>query len=191
MLRMRARWVALCCTCPSCRASCSTDDLHVVVDQAATEPARPAAADLLGKQESCVRLILALASDPDTRVLVCCTNSGVFLPICRRLDANGVGSGTIKGNFAVIRSSIARFRAGDVQAMFVSNDGYCAGINLEFVTDVIIYSRFDEATERQVVSRAQRFTRTRTLRVHYLVHDNELGSQGALPVDECIADLQM
>jgi hypothetical protein len=75
--------------------------------------------------------------------------------------------------------------------MFVSNDGYCAGINLEFVTDVIIYSRFDEATERQVISRAQRFSRVGALRVHYLVHDNELGAQGALPVKDCIAALNL
>jgi hypothetical protein len=34
-----------------------------------------------------------------------------------------------------------------MQVMFVSNDGYRAGINLEFVTDVI-YSRFDEPSGR-------------------------------------------
>jgi hypothetical protein len=185
------RWVAQHCTCPSCRASCSTGDLHVVVDQDNVETPCQDVVELLGKQESCIQLVMALAADPEARVLVCCTNGGVFSPICEALATKGVSSGTIKGNSAAIRAAITRFRDGDVQAMFVSNDGYCAGINLEFVTDVIIYSRFDEATERQVISRAQRFTRTRSLRVHYLVHDNELGSQGALPVEECIADMDL
>jgi hypothetical protein len=184
------RWVAQHHTCPSCRAGCVASDLHVVVDEGSA--ARGEAVDLpdlLGKQESSIALITALASDPLARVLVCCTNSGVFAPICEALAAQGVGSGTIKGNSASIRAAIGRFRDGAMQVMFVSNDGYCAGINLEFVTDVIIYSRFDEATERQVISRAQRFTRTSTLRVHYLVHDNELGAQGAQPVHDAIAAL--
>lgn len=187
-----SRWVAQHHTCPSCRQACAATDLHVVVDEGASTsaPADPEP-DLLGKQESSVELIAALAQDPAGRILVCCTNAGVFAPICAALAARGVTSGTIKGSSAAIRMAVSRFQDGGMQAMFVSNDGYCSGLNLEFVTDVIIYSRFDEATERQVISRAQRFTRATALRVHYLVHDNELGAQGAVSVHDSIAALNV
>jgi hypothetical protein len=187
-----SRWVAQDRTCPTCRVQCETADLHVVVDQDAVDrSASVPSTDLPGKQESIIELILALTTAQEARVLVCCANSGVFQPICAALAGHRVSSGTIKGNSASIRAAVERFREGELRTMFVSNDGYCAGINLEFVSDVIIYSRFDEATERQVISRAQRFSRASALRVHYLVHDNELGAQGALPVKDCIAALNL
>ncbi len=50
-----------------------------------------------------------------------------------------------------------------------------AGMNLQMTTDIIMYHRFTDEMEEQIVGRAQRLGRdiNSTLNVYYLVHDNE------------------
>ncbi len=48
-----------------------------------------------------------------------------------------------------------------------------AGMNLQMTTDLVIYHRFSNDMEEQIIGRAQRHGRKGALNVYYLLHDNE------------------
>jgi hypothetical protein len=48
-----------------------------------------------------------------------------------------------------------------------------AGMNLQMTTDLVIYHRFSNEMEEQIIGRAQRLGRKTPLNVYYLLHNNE------------------
>ncbi len=65
-------------------------------------------------------------------------------------------------------SAIERFR-NDTTVLFISSQTEVAGLNLEFITDIIYYHRAPTSTiEAQIVGRGQRIGRTVDLHIHYL-----------------------
>jgi SNF2 family DNA or RNA helicase len=51
---------------------------------------------------------------------------------------------------------------------------YGCGLNIEKTTDIIMFHRFDNQAEQQLIGRAQRMGRTEPLKVHYLLYENEI-----------------
>jgi hypothetical protein len=163
-----SRWVGARGTCPTCREALQPCMLHVLTDA----PRAPRPPD---KRSNAIELARTVIAHSDSnRILICCANEGVFPQLMSDLNAAGIPSDRIKGTAGAIKNSVARFRDGRVRAVCVASNMYCAGMNLEFVTDVVMYSRMDPSTERQAVGRAQRAGRKGQLRVWYLVHENEV-----------------
>ena len=48
-----------------------------------------------------------------------------------------------------------------------------AGMNLQMTTDLVIFHRFKQEMEEQIIGRAQRLGRKTPLNVYYLIHENE------------------
>lgn len=93
----------------------------------------------------------------------------------------------LKGSMATIDSIISRFKKGEIQVILL-NAQYCgAGLNLEMASDIIMYHRFNESVEGQIIGRAQRLGRVGNLKIHYLVHNNEIhGLSDAVKIESKI-----
>jgi hypothetical protein len=80
----------------------------------------------------------------------------------------------LKGTGDMLRRQLAAFRAGEARVLLVNSMQHCAGVNLEFVTDIIFTHRIiDRATEEQAAGRGQRYGREYGLSIHYVLYENE------------------
>jgi SNF2 family DNA or RNA helicase len=76
--------------------------------------------------------------------------------------------GTLYGAFSD-EKTIAQFRKGAVKVLFLSAKQPGTGLNLEFVTDLILYHEIPPSREAVLVSRAHRIGRSAgPLRIHHL-----------------------
>jgi hypothetical protein len=88
------------------------------------------------------------------------------------LDTCGLKYATIKGNS--VNETIRKYRSDELDALLVNSRNYGSGLNLENTTDVILFHKFENQLEKQIIGRAQRPGRTSTLNVWYLLNENEM-----------------
>ena len=59
-------------------------------------------------------------------------------------------------------------------ALVINSTNYCSGLNLQTATDLVFMHKIiDLSTEIQVIGRGQRLGRETTLKVWYLLYENE------------------
>ncbi len=81
----------------------------------------------------------------------------------------------LAGGYREKADTVSKFRTyGTV--LLINSQQSCAGINLEFCTDIVFFHKIlDRNVSSQVVGRGQRLGRTSNLRLHYLCYQNESG----------------
>ncbi|MHB2029747.1 MAG: helicase-related protein, partial [Acidimicrobiales bacterium] len=81
----------------------------------------------------------------------------------------------LSGTVMQIQESIELFK-NEINILIINGSKYCAGINLQFVTDIIFMHNFvDTAVKHQLIGRAQRIGRLCNLNIHFLYYANENG----------------
>jgi SNF2 family DNA or RNA helicase len=88
------------------------------------------------------------------------------------LDVTGLRYAQIKGNS--VNETIRKYRANELDALLVNSRNYGSGLNLENTTDIILFHKFENQLEKQIIGRAQRPGRTSSLNVWYLLNVNEM-----------------
>lgn len=78
------------------------------------------------------------------------------------------------GTIEEIDKLIARYKTGDIQVFLGHAALFGQGLNLENTTDIVFLHRMDNMTDHQVVGRANRPGRKDSLRIWYMLYDNEL-----------------
>ena len=168
------RWITSNHTCPNCRHAADTSTMHVIVDESKLIKDK-SAIRAMSKSETAIALIDRILESSETaRILLCCSNTTIFDRI-ESLSLHGVA--VLKGTGASIRNSVEKFQKGDRKIMCVSSGSYCSGINLPFVSDIIVFDRMEISTEDQVIGRAQRPGRDSPLNVWFLVQESERGAE--------------
>jgi len=82
----------------------------------------------------------------------------------------------LQGTYAERARILDKFRYGSERVLLINSQKNCAGLNLQFTTDLIFMHKIiDPAIEAQVAGRAQRIGRTCNLNIHYILYDNEMG----------------
>jgi len=82
----------------------------------------------------------------------------------------------LRGTYAERARILDKFRNGSERVLLINSQKNCAGLNLQFATDLIFMHKIiDPAIEAQVAGRAQRIGRTCNLNIHYILYDNEMG----------------
>jgi hypothetical protein len=72
--------------------------------------------------------------------------------------------------------------------LLVNAAKYCAGLNLQFVTQIVYYRKMSSSQiEAQIAGRGQRVGRTCTLEIIYIMYESEIGFEQ--PNEEPIPDL--
>jgi hypothetical protein len=93
--------------------------------------------------------------------------------ITTALNDFGIEYLKLGGTAENIAQTIADFRERGT-VLLVNSNYHCAGLNIEFATDEILYHKIeDENVKGQVIGRCQRYGRTCSLTVHHLLYTNE------------------
>ena len=88
------------------------------------------------------------------------------------LDMSGLRYAHIKGNS--VNETLRKYRSNELDALLVNSRNYGSGLNLENTTDIILFHKFENQLEKQIIGRAQRPGRKTSLNVWYLLNENEL-----------------
>ena len=99
-----------------------------------------------------------------------------FNKIEKKFVEVGITYHILKGQSSCISKHINDYENKKVQVIMLNAQYFGAGMNLQTTTDLIIYHRFSNEMEEQIIGRAQRYGRKGTLNVYYLLHDNENNS---------------
>lgn len=107
------------------------------------------------------------------RVLVFASFDETLDNVKQELRSRSIPCDLLGGTYQQMTETIRKFeREGCV--LLVNSKHYCAGINLQFVTEVVFMHKINnEHCEQQVCGRAQRIGRKYNLVVHYLLYENE------------------
>jgi GTPase SAR1 family protein len=179
--------------CPMCKAHLDLSKLLVVNEQSApdeenhknevrravnstAEHSVPTlTSPSMSKLSNFERIVQKLESER-RKVLVFSNYDTTLEKIHEVLDRMRIVHSTLKGAVGRIRSVVDKYKNGDLNVLLVNASAYGSGLNLQNTTDVLIFHKFNDEIEHQVIGRAQRFGRTESLNVWYLLHANETAS---------------
>jgi SNF2 family DNA or RNA helicase len=114
-----------------------------------------------------------LPSSQHTKTIIFASFEESLNNISDLLTENKVRFLKLGGQTSSIHKQVTAFR-NDVDILLVNSSLRCAGLNLEFATDVIFYHKIiDPKIAAQVICRAQRIGRTSNLQVHTLLYTEE------------------
>lgn len=174
--------------CPMCKAKTNMRDMMVVRDDDATAAASLGAAapapdemsaqnDKLQNLEALFRRRLSERSAREgapLKMLVFASYENAFDKIAAVLRRTNLRFARLRGNHMVIQHVIKEYRTGHLDVLLVNARQHGCGLNLENTTDVVMFHKFDDELEHQIIGRAQRYGRVDPLRIWYLLHANEM-----------------
>lgn len=161
-------WLRKKSTCPLCKATVNMEsDIFVVKDDDEKEDPEKKSPTKLQYLQTYLSKIT-----PDSKVLIFSENDNSFSAIEGILESLQIKFSKLKGN--TINKSVEAYKNGDLQVLLVNSGAYGSGLNLENTTDCVLFHKFDNEVETQVIGRAQRPGRTAPLNVLYLLNDNEM-----------------
>lgn len=167
-LKCLTAWLKKKQSCPLCKSVLNVErDIFIVkeyddeLNDALTEPTKLA------------QLNKMLADiTRETKMLIFSEYENSFIDIENSLNMYGIKHARLKGNS--INKNVDEYRNGDLQVLLVNSHAYGSGLNLENTTDVVLFHKFDNDIETQIIGRAQRPGRTSSLNVWYLLNGNEI-----------------
>ncbi len=120
-----------------------------------------------------LRIILSKMTRSD-KVLIFSCNDDTLHNIKDMMRENDLRFAMLKGNHMTINHIVHEYKEKDLNILLANPRSYGSGLNLENTTDIILLHKFDNDIETQVIGRAQRYGRESSLRVWYLLYDNEM-----------------
>ncbi|PNH00636.1 putative helicase [Tetrabaena socialis] len=174
-LRCISTWLSQKTQCPMCKASLRVPDLMVVSTGVSKEPQpereNGQTSDSNSKAKN-LEIILQRRA-PDDKILIFSSNDKGLADASYVLAKNNIRYSYLKGNQHQINAVLKDHNHGDLDVLLVNPTNYGCGINMEKTTDIIMLHKFDTEIERQVIGRAHRYGQVSSLRVWYLIYDNE------------------
>ena len=161
------KWLETTKTCPMCRAPVNVKEL-IYIQKGASGPVEERKVDDSPKPKH-KAVTDILLRDPSKKFLICSMFDESFSLIRRELEENRMGYVEISGTKTSRDSKLKRFREGNVNIIFLNSRFNGAGINLEMVTDIILYHEMPAPIEEQVIGRALRIGRKGDVTVHHLM----------------------
>jgi hypothetical protein len=116
------------------------------------------------KVEQSERIIAAAARG----VLVYSSHTSGLAALGHKLREAGFRTSEVKGMSTCRDKALASFAACQTKVLLLDATLNCAGIDLQQVSDIILYHDMDEALKLQIIGRGRRINRTARLNVHYL-----------------------
>jgi len=150
-------------TCPICRKEFNKNDMFHI-------GTKPINTDKQTKEECLLKLI---QNNPDNKYLIFSSYDQSFTRISALLNQSNIMNSKIVGNQNTINQTLNRYLNSNNNVLLLNASHFGCGLNLTNTTDLIFYHKMTHEIKIQVIGRAQRLGRTKSLRVHYLFHDNE------------------
>jgi len=79
----------------------------------------------------------------------------------------------LKGTVNQQSNIITNFKDGKIKILFLNSKHNGSGLNLQEVTDIILYHKMDERSVSQIIGRANRIGRNIPLNVHHLINNSD------------------
>jgi hypothetical protein len=173
-------------SCPLCKGNIGVDDMYIVdnvvsdvsnasdTSNADNGMTKGSVTTMSEKWDKNTNLKILLQNrEPGSKFLIFSNHDHSFLNIYSILQDLDIRFEHLKGNGNVIRCTVQKYKEGNVDVLLVNSSHYGSGLNLENTSDIIMFHKFDSEIEKQVIGRADRPGRTSSLRVWYLLHENE------------------
>jgi SNF2 family DNA or RNA helicase len=154
--------------CPVCQTKITKNKMHIVSEKENNKQKQK-----LDKKEKINELVDIVSRNAKGKFLIFADYDETFNKIEKILTSNRIKYGILKGSSNKIKTTVVDFQKGKINVIMLNAKNFGAGMNLQCATDVIMYHRFTKEMEEQIIGRAQRFGRTGTLNVYYLIHENE------------------
>lgn len=117
---------------------------------------------------------LPAAKPEELRTLVFADQEETLNNLTKRLTEENIKFQRLQGYPHEKAKTVEALRSGEISVILINGAKDCAGLNLQFASDLVFYKRLSEnAVEAQVGGRMQRIGRTNKARFHYLLYDNE------------------
>jgi hypothetical protein len=159
--------------CPHCRQKINLSDLHIISKDISKQeiiPVKKNKNDLKDKLDVLIELI---QNKPDGSFMVFANYMETFSKIETKFKELNITYNILKGQASSVKKHVDEFENKKVQVLMLNAQFFGAGMNLQMTTDLVIYHRFTNYMEEQIIGRAQRYGRKGALNVYYLLHDNE------------------
>lgn len=109
------------------------------------------------------------------KVLVFSNHASSFASLQKYLTEKDIPWYCLSGVTSVLNKTVSDFENETSScALLVNSSQYCAGLNLQFATDVVyMHHMLDQTIREQVIGRGQRIGRASNLNVHFLLYGSE------------------
>jgi len=159
--------------CPYCRQITNLNEMHIISNETNLinkNKDKENKSEIKDKIDVLLDLII---NKPNASIMIFANYSETFNKIKVKLSEFNISYHILKGTASSVDNYINDFKNKKVRVLMLNAKYFGAGMNLQMTTDLIIYHRFNEEMEEQIIGRAQRFGRKTPLNVYYLLHENE------------------
>jgi hypothetical protein len=159
--------------CPACNQGITQNDINVISNSIKKEKEKEKEIQKVKDKMDALKDIIM--NKKDGSFMIFANYAETFTKIEKELKEMDVKYHILKGQGSVVAKHIDDFKEKRVNVLMLNAKFFGAGMNLQMTTDIIMFHRFTDEMEEQIVGRAQRLGRdsNSTLSVYYLVHDNE------------------
>jgi hypothetical protein len=172
------KWLDNKKNCPMCRSNVNVKELVYInkdgvdnidnIDEKFDESKR-LKQDKISKQDKVLE-ILSTGLTQSKKFLIFSMYDESFVIIRRVLDSHNIDFVEISGSKATRDIKLKKFKEDKVNVVFLNSRFNGAGINLETATDIILYHDMPLSIKDQVVGRALRIGREKSLTIHNLIY---------------------
>jgi SNF2 family DNA or RNA helicase len=173
-------WLTKKASCPLCKSILTSNDYLVIKkdytnDIIMTEPEEINPDKINDKFDKYKNLEIILKNrKPGSKLLIFSAHDGSFYDVLPILIKLNIKYDFLKGSGYQINSIINKYNGTDLDVLLVNMRHYGCGLNIDKTTDIIMFHRFDNQAEQQLIGRAHRMGRVASLNVHYLLYENEI-----------------
>ena len=150
------RWMNSNNTCPMCRKTIDTTKMICVGEEQIVE--RPKT-----KNEVLTEII---EGKPEGKFIIFSSYDETFNSIRNCLENKNINFSELRHTSKCRENTLKKFKNGNLNVIFLNSNNNGSGINLQEVTDIILYHEMDENLQTQILGRANRIGRSINLTVH-------------------------
>ena len=160
------QWLKTKPSCPSCRNETNSNELiYIDISTICSSKELPPPKKLFTKQQQVVNII---TKRPAGKFLIFSGFEETFINIRTFLEHENISYGEISGKKDARENTIDNFKNGSMSVLFLNSINSGDGLNLQEVTDIILYHGMSSGLETQILGRANRIGRNINLSVHHL-----------------------
>jgi archaellum component FlaC len=160
-------WLKSKPSCPLCRHKIDTKKL-IYIDENNGDTEYKSSINVKELKTKVNTVISLIRNNSNGKFIIFSGWDQTFTPIRETLIKNDIEFIEVKGGTTCREKKIDNFRNGDINVIFLNSKNNGSGINLQETTDIIIYHEMSENMLNQIIGRANRIGRTKSLNVHHL-----------------------
>ena len=154
--------------CPLCRKKINLSDLIYIEKKEYDSLKKQNKSEKLKTKEEILEDIIS----KDGKFLIFSDWNNTFNTIHNVIEKYSFSE--LKGSINKQNKIINDFKEGKIKILFLNSKNNGSGLNLQEVTDIVLYHKMDERSVSQIIGRSNRIGRTIPLNVHHLINNTDV-----------------